>query len=293
MWTKKSTLAIVIASVLVVLAALRFCGESDEIDSPLPVRLSPINSSEMYSGVPNSSELTPRAYLLLLAGPLGEYSAVNLGFEGGTHNAARWWVYPSTAPFDGGYDEIQPGKGWTAWWIEKRPCPGADDWATGRPEVKVIGRTPDPLRVAEGNKALQAFTFYRCGWFGVCQQALFPGGTYRLGAKIHAWYSSCDDAPHALVPLDSECSPVEDEHLWIRLGADVQGKADLYSPSLAWGADYERYGVYAADYFWSDWFTVNGPGMHLVTLWIGGESTLPLKHVDIYIDDVILQEMGK
>lgn len=180
-----------------------------------------------------------------------------------------------------------------AWWIEGRPCPNTDDWKSGRPEVKVIDLAtgfPDRLRVAEGSKALQWFTFYRCGIGGVYQQVLLPAGTWRVGAKVHAWYTSCSDDHHSNYVKDAGCEVVTGEHLWLRLGADPLGRADFYSDSLAWGGRAERYGTYAEEYFWSDWFRV---GSEPVTLWMMGESTLPFRHNDIYIDDVVLERLDK
>lgn len=275
------------AALLVVTAALTAILIQTSLPSDIPGP-TPTNTPTPTPS-PLRNEAEPMAWLPLIVAHVTTPHVVNLGFEGGAWYKAQRYLWPSTAPTAGVWQEIQPGQGWVAWWIEGRPCPSTDDWKSGRPEVKVIDLDagfPDRLRVAEGNQALQWFTFYRCGIGGVYQQVLLPAGTWRVGAKIHAWYTSCSDDHHSDYVKDSECEVVTDEHLWLRLGADPAGRADFYSDSIVWGARAERYGTYAEEYFWSDWFRVgSGP----VTLWIAGESTLPFRHNDIYMDDVVLE----
>lgn len=282
---KKRYAALVAAAVLT--AILIQTNLPSDTPSPTPTN-TPAPTPTLTLGPPRK-EAEPMAWLPLVVAPVTAPHVVNLGFEGDGWYKAQRYLWPSTIPTAGVWQEIQPGQGWVAWWIEGRPCPNTDEWVSGRPEVKVIDLNtgfPDHLRVSEGSKALQWFTFYRCGIGGVYQQVKLPAGTWRVGAKIHAWYTSCSDDHHSNYVKNINCEVVTSEHMWLRLGADPAGRADFYSDSLAWGPRAERYGTYAEGHVWSDWFRV---GSEPVTLWLMGESTLPFKHNDIYVDDVVLE----
>jgi len=101
------------------------------------------------------------------------------------------------------YGEIFVPEGWVAWWEEA---------GYRRPEMKVIHRNLDDVRVHSGEWAFLSFTFFGRQHAGLYQvvTGLEPGTIYRLSTYAHAW-SSHDgalDAGHPHCSTGVGCGPV-------------------------------------------------------------------------------------
>lgn len=274
---KRAVAALLVA--LAVFGMLFIAQPSKAPDSPVvPYRL----DSPLPAG-----EIVPRYLLPAVYGTPLQPQARNLDFEAGRWLENRWWWWPSIFWQSGVYPEVQPGEGWTAWWVEHAPT---GNTYTGRPEVKVVALDegfPAAYRIAEGSRALQWFQFWRTGWGGVYQVMMFPAGTWRVGVQAHAWYSNCDNSPEAPVVLDYDCqTEVQDARLWFNAGVDVWGRENYYD--AVYGEDYEQYGMYSGEYIYSPWFRLTSEPEN-VTVWLQCRSNLPLKHGDCYFDDVVIE----
>lgn len=216
-----------------------------------------------------------------------ELLLINGNFEGGWHRATAYWT-PAGGPYHTEFGEIAPPEGWTAWWRERFPCPGTDDWETGRPEVRVITAVPDPERIHGGEQAAQFFTFWRCHDGGLLQQvAVEEGHYYTFSTFAHAWYSRCSTKPHDS-PLDTDCvTPIDWAHLRLSVGIDPTGGIDPMGPAVVWGEAQEIYGVYG------DKLTVGGVQAQepIVTVFVRAVASHPLKHNDVVWDDAVLQDV--
>ncbi len=271
-----------------------------DISAHLPVR------------VRTQTALSPRIYLPLVTRPR---LIRNAGFEEGQWQKAVYWIWPwHDAIFYEGYQEIRPPVGWTAWWVQGRFCEHNEEFMTGRPEFTLIFDWQDENRVAEGSQAAKAFTFWRCGLFGYYQRVALSSGNYRFGIRAHTWYTSCSADRYGSVPKDGNCNPLTNEHMYIWVGIDSisacaslsaclpdpqaggHAQADAHadreeeilykSPSIRWSAPAEQYGLYGSDYLWTPTVWVE----ETATFWIKTESWQPLKHNDLYVDAVVLEE---
>lgn len=206
---------------------------------------------------------------------------MNPGFEEGWHRAAAYWT-PTGGPYHDEFNEVAPPEGWTAWWREEFLCSGTSDWRTGRPEVRVIDDS-DPKRIHSGSQATKWFTFWRCHEGGLYQQVTVEAGKYyTLKAFGHSWFSNCSHRPHD-APYDYDCTtPINWAHSWLSVGVDPTGGTD--PADVLWGTAQEVYGVYGeplvVEHVWSQ----GGE----VTVWLRSEASHPLKHCDVYWDDVTL-----
>lgn len=211
----------------------------------------------------------------------------NGNFEGGWTRDTLYWT-PDGGPYNDEFNEIAPPEGWTAWWREGFPCSGTSDWKTGRPEVRVISTTPDPVRVHGGERAVQWLTFWRCHDGGLLQQVqVEPGHYYTFSAYGHAWYSKCSTRPHD-PPYDHDCkTPITWAHDWLSVGIDPTGGIDPLGPSVVWGEAQEIYGVYGEALTMG---RVWAQG-EIITLFLRSEAMYPLKHNDSHWDDAALRDV--
>ncbi len=232
----------------------------------------------------------PRAWSPLIAHTQPTVSMLtNPSFEGGWTRDTLYWT-PEGGPFDDEFGEIFTPEGWVTWWREGFPCPGTDKFALGRPEVKVIDLDtgfPDPVRVRTGSKAAQWFTLWRCHFGGLLQSVTAePGQLYSVSAYVHSWYSRCSLKPHA-PPYDEDCeTPIG--WAWDRLsvGIDPTGGIDPMALSVIWGEQREIYGRYGMPVaVWN----VQAEANH-ITIFLRSRTSHPLKHNDVYWDDVALFE---
>jgi len=207
--------------------------------------------------------------------------AMNGGFEEGWHLATTYWTLDG-GPYHWQYQEITPPEEWTAWWVEGPLCSGTPDHRQGRPEVRVISG-PDPYRIHSGDQATMFFTFWRCHRGGLYQQVnVEPGKFYAAKAFGHAWFSECDLRPHS-APYEKDCATLLNwAQLQLRICLDPLGGID---PSVC-SAPQEIYGEY-------------GPALRLehvqaisntMTIFLESVASHPLKHVDVYWDDVSISE---
>lgn len=212
--------------------------------------------------------------------------STNSGFEDGWHLATTYWT-PEGGPYYNQYQEINPPEAWTSWWHEGFLCSGTSDWNQGRPEVRVISTTPDPTRVHSGDQAVQFFTFWRCHRGGLYQQiAVEPGQHYTAQAFGHAWYSRCSTKPHS-APYDSDCvTPINWAQLRLRVCIDPLGGIDPDVPSVVCSTWKEVYGKYGDPLVLRHVEAVSS----IMTVFVQSNASHPLKHNDVYWDDVTLSE---
>ena len=238
---------------------------------------------------------------LLVAASCGGRSAalgscvVNGGFEEGRHRATTYWT-PEGGPYHHEFGEIFTPEGWVTWWREGFPCSGTADWVTGRPEVKVIGVSPDAARVRSGERATQWFTFWRCHEGGLYQRVpAVVGRRYSARAFGHSWYSRCSTKPHG-PPLEADCKTrIWWAHDRLAVGIDPTGGIDPLGKAVVWGASREIYGEYDEQGLEVRDVVAEGPlrpgsGQAWVTVFLRAEATHPLKHNDVYWDDVAVWE---
>lgn len=210
--------------------------------------------------------------------------SINGGFEGGWHSATTYWT-PSGGPYHTQFIEITPPEAWTAWWHERFLCSGTPDHRQRRPEVRVISRTPDPTRVHRGDQAAMFFTFWGCHRGGLYQQVVVePGKYYTAQAFAHAWFSNCDTKPHYRLPLPKSCdtkNPILWAQLRLRICIDPLGGTD---PSVcsSWREIYGEYGYLEIERVQAI--------SNTMTVILESVASHPLKHDDVYWDDVSLSE---
>ncbi len=109
------------------------------------------------------------------------------------------------------------------------------------------------------------------------------GRRYALQAYGHAWYSQCSDEPHS-PPLEADCeTPLTWAHDVLRVGIDPDGGVDY--DEVVWSGPAEIYGRYG-DPIRLEGITARGPTL---TVWLYARATHPLKHNDVYWDDVTLE----
>lgn len=227
--------------------------------------------------------------------PTPDTILINPGFEGGQWNEAVYWEWPWHEAYFETFSEVRPPVGWVAWWVENEFCQHAEQFKTGRPEFTLIFDYEDPARVYEGDQAAKVFTFWRCGHFGLYQKVNLSPGQYTFGMQIHTWYTSCSEDRHGSIPKDQNCDPIYNEHMYFRVGVDPLGTEPeslsitedasgmYYFSSVAWGPWHEQYGLYN-DRIWTP--VINLVRATDVTIWVEAVSELPLKHDDLYVDDV-------
>jgi len=208
---------------------------------------------------------------------------VNGGFEEGWGRETAYWTAEG-GPYHRQFGEVFTPEGWVSWWREGFECAGTQDWVTGRPEVKVIGALPDAARVRSGEQAVQWFTFWRCHEGGLYQRVwAVPGKEYSVRAFGHSWYSRCSTRPRA-GPLDDDCETGLDwAHDWLSVGIDPTGGTDPLVETVVWGEEREVYGGY--DERGLEVRDVVAEG-EWVTVFLRSEASHPLKHNDVYWDDV-------
>jgi len=209
--------------------------------------------------------------------------AVNGGFEGGWHRGTAYWTVEG-GPFDTEFGEIFTPEGWVTWWREGFDCAGTSGWVLGRPEVKVITRVPDRARVRSGEHAVQWFTFWRCHEGGLYQRVpAVVGQRYSARAFGHSWYSRCSTKPHG-PPLEADCETriwwAQD---WLSVGIDPTGGVDPLAATVVWGEEREIYGGYDEAGVEVRGVVAEGES---VTVFLRSEASHPLKHNDVYWDDV-------
>jgi hypothetical protein len=208
---------------------------------------------------------------------------INPGFEEGWHLATTYWT-PDGGPFHTKFSEIMPPEEWTAWWYEGFPCTGTEEHLSRRPEVRVISRTPDPTRIHRGDQAAKFFTFWGCHRGGLYQQVTVePGKHYTVQAFVHTWFSNCDLRPHYRLPLDYDCeTQILWAQDWLRICIDPLGGTDptVCSP---WE---ERYGSYGTPLRLEHFLVISSTA----TVFLESIATHPLKHCDVYWDDISISE---
>lgn len=177
------------------------------------------------------------------------------------------------------FGEIYVPEGWVAFWREGMPVPHDPQNHVGyrRPEMKVIERKPpflSPLRIHEGNKAVQIFTFYGIHDAGLYQNfSIAPGARLRFSAWAHAWSNGEDD------PFHSDLSGDAAQNFTFTVGIDPTGATDPWAGSVVWGMGAHIYDQYAPIP------VVEAVAQaETVTVFIRSQVLYPLKHCDAYLD---------
>jgi len=123
----------------------------------------------------------------------------NPSFEGNNSDGA--WTRDTHIGVE--FGEIFVPKEWVAWWEE-------DGYR--RPEMRVIHKSTDPVRVNTGDWAFLSFTFFGKQHAGLYQivENLQPSVIYKLSAHAHAWSAHQGDldvpGPHCSTGVG--CGPV-------------------------------------------------------------------------------------
>jgi hypothetical protein len=212
----------------------------------------------------------------------------NLKLEGGswkkTHNGEE-------------YDNYNVPTDWTGFFLEgDGPLPHDPDNEEGytRPEARVITRVPpylDPLRISEGQKAWQQFTFYRVHNAGIYQQltGLPPGAEVTVTAAVMAW-SSQDDNPRTSEGVGAEAFATDEgtpglsadqQNFTFYVGLDPHGGEDPYGEGIVWGTGRHVYNGYADV---KATVTVGPEGT--VTVFLKSVVKWRFKHNDAHFDNV-------
>lgn len=159
-----------------------------------------------------------------------------------------------------GINEVELPVGWFIWF---RPYEGSGKYH--RPECK-----PETYRVAHGWKA---FTTYSTHQFALGRQIqVKPGALIHFSARALAWSSKGDNIAKS-----------EEGSYRHRIGVDPFGGTDPNSPDVVWDAPAP--GMKVMD-TWVDHVVDAAAQATRVTIWIWGDAEWPLKHNDLYVDDV-------
>ena len=217
--------------------------------------------------------------------PASDNLLINSGFETGRWTRDTLYWTPRGGPFTDTFGEIFTPEGWVTWWFQDMPCTGDPRFNYGRPEVHVISLIPDKKRIRSGRWATMQFTFWRPHRMGLMQQVeVVPGASYDLSVYAHAWYSRCSSYAHGL-PLDMDCvTPIDWAHDRLLVGIDPTGGLDPRANTVIWSEAKEIYGQYDEAVVLR---SVKAQS-DTMTIWLGAEATHPLKHNDVYWDDVTL-----
>ena len=212
----------------------------------------------------------------------------NLKFEGGswkkTHHGEE-------------YDNFNVPEDWTGFFKEGGgPPPHDPDNEEGykRPEARVITRVPpylDPLRIAEGDKAWQMFTFFGVHDGGIYQQieGLPAGSEVTVKAAVMAW-SSTDDNPHTSDGVGEEAFAADEgtpgltddqRNFTFTVGIDPTGGTNPRGEGIVWGAGRHVYNGYADVEATA---TVGPEGT--VTVFLKSVVRWRFKHNDAHFDNV-------
>jgi hypothetical protein len=149
---------------------------------------------------------------------------------------------------------------------------------------------PDAARVWSGTRAAKQFTYWRCHEMGLLQQVdAVPGAHYDLTAYGHAWHTTCSSEPHA-PPLDDDCeTPLVDSWDRLQVGIDPTGGLDPHGSTVVWSTPVEQYGVYGQ--------RIELEGVQAlsaqITVFLRSECNFPLRHNDVYWDDVELERVER
>jgi len=232
----------------------------------------------------------------------------NGGFEtdwsdGGTHTA---FVFDPDGNFveDREAGNIFTPPHWYAFFKEGLPSggfphdpPNKEGWC--QPEIRDAWKSHDAVRVAEGEKAILLFTFFRVHDAGFLQRIdAEPGQKLRLTARAHAW-SNSKDGPHPDDPRWSEGPGYDagyllegdtDDDAWRNftfwLGLDPTGGSNPYASTVVWGRGAHIYNRHA-----------QAPSVEVVakseyvTVFLRSRTLWRYKHNDSYWDDVALTEV--
>lgn len=188
--------------------------------------------------------------------------------------------------FEGGYvpfqgiGELQIAAGWSPWWSSPRA--GDEPWKLRRPEYKPAAPFED--RIHSGANAQQWFSFTATHSAGVLQRVAVPrGARLRLRAWSQVWSSNEDDPGYSGSPENA----IPNGHLETRIGLDLNGGVVADAPEVAWSPWCECYDR------WVETSLEGTANADYVTVFLRSECMYPVKHNDVYFDDVSLEVVGE
>jgi hypothetical protein len=158
--------------------------------------------------------------------------------------------------------------GWTPWWIKSRPT-------DVNPEYKpALSSFVDPVRVMDGDRAQQYFSFESTHEAGIYQRVPVNNGTnYCFSIWGHAWSANDDENAYS--------GP---EHGWLdqKVGVDPTGGTDPQSANIIWGPPRLQYDEYGT-------FTIGAAAQaDYLTVFTYSKPIWSAKHNDAYWDDAML-----
>jgi hypothetical protein len=212
----------------------------------------------------------------------------NPSFEGGQSNnlidTIRW--VDGTGPLYNLFGNIYTPDGWRVWWREGDTSPVFTATTTARPESRLVTTSPDPVRVHSGDQAASMFTFFRLHNMGLMQIVTATiGAHYDLTAWAHSWYSTCSTRPHD-PPFDNDCTTrLWDSHDLLQVCIDPTGGIDPNGPDVVCSVPIEQYGGYSQRL---ELLGVEAQAQQ-VTVFLRARNNYPLRHNDVYWDDVTLE----
>ena len=201
----------------------------------------------------------------------GENLLINADFEGGwTRKTCR-----------GEFGNIYVPEGWELCWKEGLPVEHdpSNPNGYGQPEMKLIGRVPpflDPIRILNGNQAIEVFTFYRIHDIVLMQVVggFQPGDKARGDFWTHAWSSRFDDSKKS-----DNIKPGDFANFTFSVGIDPTGGKNPWADTVVWGEGAHIYDKYAPV-----------PAVEAiaeaeqVTFFIRSAVLWPFKHCNAYFD---------
>jgi MFS family permease len=186
-----------------------------------------------------------------------------------------------TEGFEGYQDaEQRVADGWQPWSL-----PGTDlpEYKQANPDIGLEAR-PYPYRVHTGGNAQQYFTVFRTHDAGLYRQvSVPPGATIQVSAWVQAWTSHADD-PHR----SDGAQPVN-----CQIGVDPAGGADPRAATVVWSP-----AIDPKDTWQPLTLRLTSPvpaapsgaaqagAAAMVTIFLRSAPRWPLKHNDVYWDDV-------
>lgn len=175
-----------------------------------------------------------------------------------------------------------------------------------QPEAHHVHKNVDRHRVRTGNFAYMMFGFWRNVDGGLYRQVQVEAGQrLNLSAFLHCWSNGCgsgrpDDGRWsdgtlvgynevALTEADIPATNGDEQNdangnMRSVIGIDPTGGTDPFAPSVVWGEPLHCYNSYTVPLIAEA--TAQG---NTVTVFIRSTSLFALKHLDTYIDDVLLE----
>ncbi|MGF1504187.1 MAG: LysM peptidoglycan-binding domain-containing protein [Anaerolineae bacterium] len=169
--------------------------------------------------------------------------------------------------------------GWTHWYLLDE---NGKDGEYKIPEWKPVHREREPLRVRDGNTAMDYYKPWALHIAGVHQTVDVPeGSTLRFTAWGMAWSSHLEHTDPQFDQYNSFAGGQEN-YVFMRIGVDPQGKGSPFSDTIVWSDVKTPLDVY-------DMFAVEVTAeASQVTVVLWSNPQYPARTVDVFWDDTSL-----